>query len=219
LADKFTNKAGAKHRSSFSTKIRKLVKPPPRLKRSINFAIERIELQVRGLDNALQRFSSRDKTIFNRIVKAYSTKHFLRAKTLANELAELRKVEKMLARTKLALEGISLRLQTVSELGDIITVLAPAAGVINNIRSGMSTIYPEASRELADIGNLLTEIVSSTSQTSELPTNTEAANEDAEKILKEATSVAEQTILKKLPDITTKAVAESAARTKAELDT
>jgi division protein CdvB (Snf7/Vps24/ESCRT-III family) len=189
------------------------------LKRSIDLAIRRIELQVRRLDDALQRFSRRDESIFNRIVKAYSTRHILRAKTLANELAQLRKVEKTLSHAKLGLEGISLRLKTVSDVGDIVTVLAPAAGVINNIRSGMGAVYPEANKELSNIGNLLTEIASSTSQTSALPINIEAANVDAEKILKEVASVAEQTIAKKLPEIPPQISAEKAMPTKAELDT
>jgi division protein CdvB (Snf7/Vps24/ESCRT-III family) len=214
LADKLIRGKGGNERHVFRRKIGRLVKPSPGLKKSISLAVRRIELQIQGFDKALQRFSRRDESIFNHIVKAYSTRNILRAKTLANELAELRKVEKMLSHAKLALEGISLRLKTVSELGDIITVLAPAAGVINNIRSGIGAAFPEANRELDEIGNLLTEITSCTSQTPGLPTNIVAANEDAEKILEEATSVAQQEIAKKLPEIETEVSEENAVETR-----
>jgi len=153
------------------------------------------------MDRALERFSKRDKAIFKRVVKSYATHDRLRANVLANELAEIRKVEKMLMQTKLALESISLRLKTVLGFGDVLTVLTPAVRVLNNIKSRMTNIVPEADKELGDVGKLLTEIVSSTSQTTGLPVNFEVANEGATKILEEAASVAEQRIKKKLPEL------------------
>jgi len=204
LSDKFVDlwrEKGSKHH--FTAKIKGTIRPKGRLKERLDLAIKRIELQIRRLDNAFERFSKRDAAIFKRIVKSYSAQNTLRANILANELAELRKVEKMLMQAKLALEGISLRLKTVSDFGDIITLLAPAANVLKNIESGMANVFPEANRELEDIRKLLTEIVSSSSQTTELPINVEAANEDAEKILKEAALAAEQRIKKELPDVTT----------------
>ncbi len=213
MSDKFSEKWKEKGQHRFTAKIRRLGKPSQGLKKRLNLAIRRLELQIQGLDNALERFSKRDKSIFNRIVRSYSARDTLRANVLASELAELRKTEKMLMQTKLALESISLRLKTVSELGDIITVLAPAASVIKNIRSGITSLFPEANRELENIGTLLTEIVSSTSQTTGLPINVEAANQDAKKILEEAASVAEQRIKQKLPE----SVAEISIKEKAEL--
>lgn len=167
------------------------------------------------MDRALERFSKRDKAIFKRVVKSYATHDKLRANVLANELAEIRKVEKMLMQTKLALESISLRLKTVLGLGDVLTVLTPAVSVLNNIRSRMTGIFPEADKELGDIGKLLTEIVSSTSQTNGLPVNFEAANEEAEKILDEAASVAEQRLKKKLPELPAKVSLKERAELKA----
>jgi len=199
---------------SLTTKIRGLVKPPPALKKRLNLATRRIEFQIRGLDSTIERLSKRDKAIFRRIVKLYSTRDTLRANVLANELSELRKVEKMLMQAKLALEGVALRLKTVSELGDIITVLAPAAGVIKNIQSGMASVFPSANKELENIGTLLTEIVTSTNQTTGVPINVETANEEAEKILNEAASIAEQRIKEKLPEVITEAQAKEKAKLK-----
>jgi division protein CdvB (Snf7/Vps24/ESCRT-III family) len=185
----------------FTTKVKEAIKPPGQLKQRLNLAVTRIRSKIQSMDRALERFSKRDQAIFRRIVKSYSTHNKLRASVLANELAEIRKVEKMLMQAKLALESISLRLKTVSELGDVVTVLTPAVSVLNNIKSRMTNIIPEADKELEDVGKLLTEIVSSTSQTNSLPVNFEATNEAAAKILEEAASVAEQRIKKKLPEL------------------
>ncbi len=185
----------------FTTKIKEVIKPSGQPKQRLNLAVRRIRSKIKSMDTALERFSKRDKAIFKRIVKSYSKRDTLRASVLANELAEIRKVEKMLMQAKLALESISLRLKTVSELGDIVAVLTPAVSVLNNVKSKMTNIVPEADKELEDVRKLLTEIVSSTSQTNGLPVNFEAANEEAAKILEEAASVAEQRLKKKLPEL------------------
>ena len=61
----------------------------------------------------------------------------------------------MLLQESLALESVSMRLKTVSEVGDLVAVLIPAASVLNNVQSGMSGILPQASQELESIGSLL----------------------------------------------------------------
>jgi len=171
------------------------------LKRQINTVIQRIEVQKHKLDNALNRFEKRDAVLFKRIVKALSERDTMRANVLAGELAEIRKVEKILMHAALALESVSLRLNTVSELGDVVMVLAPAAGVLDNIRSGMAGVFPEAGRELENIGSLLTEIVTSTNQSTGMPVNIGTANAEAAKILEEAELAAEQKLREQLPEV------------------
>mgnify|MGYP003302988391 CR=1 FL=1 len=73
----------------------------------------------------------------------------------ANELAEVRKMNKMVTQSKLALEQIALRLNTVSELGDVVVTLTPAMGVIKNIQSGVMNILPEAEHEISEINGFL----------------------------------------------------------------
>ena len=187
LADGFVDKWKEKpQHSSFLSKIRNMSKPSVGLKKQINTVLQRIEVQKQKLNNAQSRFEQRDTKLFKRTVKALSERDTLRANVLAGELAEIRKVEKMLMHASLALESVSLRLNTVSELGDVVTVIAPAASVLNKIRTGMTHIFPEAGHELENIGTLLTEIVSTTKQDSGLTVNSGTASLDAGKILEEA---------------------------------
>lgn len=185
----------------FTTKIKESLKPPGPLKPRLDVAIRRIELQVQRLDQATDRFSDRDKKIFARIVDAYTKHDMPRANVFANELAEIRKMEKMIMHGRLALEQIVLRLRTVSELGDIVTTLAPAVGVLRTVKHGMSAIFPEAERELGQIGNLLNGIIIDAGQSSGLTINFDTANEDAQNILAEASSVAETKIKDKFPEL------------------
>ena len=188
-------------RAPFVTKVKEAVRPPGPLKPRLNSAIRRIELQIQRLEQADDRFSERDKSIFARIVEAYAKHDMPRANVFANELAEIRRMERMIMHARLALEQIVLRLKTVSELGDIVSTLAPAVGVLRGVRVGMAGILPEAEKELGQIGTLLSGIIIDAGQSSGLTINFEAANEDAQNILNEAATVAEQRIKEKFPEL------------------
>lgn len=202
MVDKFVDRWKEKpQQSSFVSKIKNMGQSPQGLKQQINTVIQRIEIQKHKLNDALSRFEKRDAALFERTVAALSERDTLRANVLAGELAEIRKVEKMLMHASLALESVSLRLSTVSELGDIVTVIAPAASVLNNIRSGMTGVLPEAGLELKNIGTLLTDIVSSTNQDTGTPVNIGTASLEAQKILQEAETAAEKKLKKQLPEV------------------
>jgi len=202
LVDKFVDRWKEKpQQSSFVSKIKNMGQSSQGLKQQIDTVIQRIEIQKHKLNDALSRFEKRDAALFERTVAALSERDTMRANVLAGELAEIRKVEKMLMHASLALESVSLRLSTVSELGDIVTVIAPAASVLNNIRSGMTGVLPEAGLELENIGTLLTDIVSSTNQDTGTPVNLGTASLEAQKILQEAETAAEKKLKKQLPEV------------------
>jgi division protein CdvB (Snf7/Vps24/ESCRT-III family) len=188
---------------SLTSKVKNVVKPQENLKGQITTVIQRIDVQTRALDNAVVRFQSRDADIFSRVVKAYSERDEARANIFATELAEIRKIEKMLINASLAMQSVSMRLNTVQDMGDIVSVLSPAKTVISSIRSGMCDIMPEASNELGNIGNLLNDIVGTTCQTADIQLNTTRIDPEAEAILKEAEYATEAKLKQQLPEITT----------------
>jgi division protein CdvB (Snf7/Vps24/ESCRT-III family) len=202
LSERFAKKWESKRdEAPFTNRIKDAVKPPGPLKPRLDFAVRRIELQVQKLDQATDRFSQRDKTIFARIVDAYTKHDSARANVFANELAEVRKMERLIMNAKLALEQITLRLRTVSELGDVVSTLGPAVGVLRSVRSGLVSVFPEAENELGEIGNMLSGIMIEAGQSSGMTLNFDAVNEDSAKILTEAATVAEQKIKDKFPDL------------------
>lgn len=202
MPDKFVKRWGEGYnKTPLTTKIKEAVRPQGPLKPRLDFAIRRIEMQVQKLDKASDRFSDRDKSIFKRIVDAYTKHDTPRANVFASELAEIRKMETMIMHARLALEQIVLRLRTVSELGDIVTTLAPAVGVLRSIQTGMANIFPEAEKEFGQIGNMLSGIIVDAGQTTGLNLDFGATNEDAQKILSEAATVAETKIKEKFPEL------------------
>lgn len=185
----------------FAGRIKEAVKPPGPLKPRLDFAVRRIELQTQKLDQATERFSQRDKAIFARIVDSYTKHDSARANVFAMELAEIRKMERLIINARLALEQIVLRLRTVSELGDVVSTLGPAVGVLRSVRAGLASVFPEAENELGEIGNLLSGIMIEAGQSSGMTLNFDTVNEDAQRILTEASTVAEQRIKEKFPEL------------------
>ena len=182
------------------SKIKNIGKPSESLKEQISLVTQRLDKQTKYLDTAVERFESRDADIFDRVVRAMSKRETARANILATELGEIRKVKKMLTHASLALQSVSMRLNTVSEMGDVVSVLNPAKNTLNDIRSEMCNIFPEASQELGNIGNLLSDIVTTTTnQGVDTPANTIMASADALQILEEAEVAAESKLRKQLP--------------------
>jgi division protein CdvB (Snf7/Vps24/ESCRT-III family) len=77
--------------------------------------------------------------------------------------------------------------------------------ILNNVKRGIISVLPEAEREIGEIGNLLSSILVEAGQASGSTLNFEVANEDAEKILAEASAVAEQRMKEKFPELPTAA--------------
>ena len=204
MSERFAKKWESKRdEKSFVDNIRATVSPPPPLKPRMNYAIKRLNLQIHKLDQTAERFSQKDKALFRKIVDAYEKHDTARAKIYANELAEVRRMEKIVMNARLALDQVLLRLQTVTEFGDIVTTLGPAIGVLRSVRAGLVGVLPEAENELGDISNMLSGLMFDVGQSSGLNLNFNSVNENAAKILQEAATVAEQKINANLPDLPT----------------
>ncbi len=161
----------------------------------------KISSMISRLDAYISRMQERDKVLFERVVEAQMAKDTQRAAMYANEVAEIRKISKQLLTTQIALEQVELRLETVSELGDIFVNLIPVIGVVNELKSTLRGIMPEVSIELADLGEGLQEIVTESGEFTGLSTYSAASSPEARKILEEASIVAEQRMKEKFPEL------------------
>ena len=85
MSEKFARRWGeGKDKTPITTKIKESFRSPSPLKPRMDYAIRRIEMQIQRLDKATDRFSERDKSIFARIVDAYSKHDMARANVFAN---------------------------------------------------------------------------------------------------------------------------------------
>ena len=190
-----------RNEASFTDTLREVVKPQPPLKPRMDFAVRRLELQVSKLDQANERFTQKDKALFAKLVDAYAKHDTARANIYATELAEVRKMAKLVMNAGLALDQVILRIRTCTEFGDIVANLGPAIGVLRSVGSCMGGVLPEAENELGEIGNMLSGLMFDAGLNSGTTMNFDSVNEDAAKILNEAATVAEQKVSANFPDL------------------
>ncbi|MGD0396215.1 MAG: Snf7 family protein [Nitrososphaerales archaeon] len=182
-------------------RFRGTVRTPKPLKSQIEQANRQIRVLISQLDSAVDRIRQRDSTIFKGVVTSLAKHDTQHAAVYANELTEVRKMGKMVTQAQLALEQISLRLGTITDLGEIATTLAPAVAVIRGMKDSLKTALPEADREIGEISGLLSSVLVDASATSGISLNFDAANEDAQKVMEEAAAVAEQRMVESFPEI------------------
>jgi len=197
----FAGKWEKQNNQSFGTKVKDSVRNPGPLKPRLDLAIRQIQVQVAKLDSTSTKLRERDNSIFGKVVGSLQKHDTQHASVFANELAEIRKMNKMVTQAKLALEQIVLRLNTITELGDIVVTLTPAMAVIRNVKQGLVGVLPEAESEIGEISGLLSSILVDAGTVGGYSLNFEAANEDAERILAEASAVAETRMKEKFPEI------------------
>lgn len=197
----FSKKWTTPNTPGFGDRVREAVRPAGPLKPRIDGAVRSIQIQISKLDSTSNRLKERDTTLFNKVVSSIQKHDTQHASVYANELAEIRKMSRMVSSAKIALEQIVLRLSTATELGDIVVTLAPAMAVIKSVKTGLVGVMPEAEQEIGEINNVLSSILVDAGQLGGLTLNFEAANEDAERILGEASAVAEQRMKDKFPDL------------------
>ena len=182
-------------------RLRGTVRPPTPLKSQIEQANRQIRLLISQLDGTVNRIKQRDSTIFKNVVSSLAKHDMQHAAVYANELSEIRKMGKMVTQAQLAMEQISLRLGTITDLGEIANTLAPAVSVIKNMKEGLSNALPDADREINEISGLLSSVLVDASTSGGISLNFDAANEDAQRVLEEAAAVAEQRMKDSFPEI------------------
>jgi division protein CdvB (Snf7/Vps24/ESCRT-III family) len=202
VSERFTKKWETKREeTSLIDNLRGTVQPQQPLKSRLDYAVRRLELQINKLDQASERFSQKDRSLFAKIVDSYAKHDAAHANIYANELAEVRKMEKLVMNARLALDQVVLRMKTVTEFGDLVCTLGPCIGVLRSVNVGLCGVLPEAENELGDIGNMLSGLMFDCGTSSGMSLNFNSVNEDASKILSEAAAVAEQRLSANFPDL------------------
>ncbi len=197
----FNKTWNGKQEVSISEKIKSMFKQQQPLRHRLIMANYKVKSMVSRLDVYVSRMQERDRVLFERVVEAQMSKDSARAAMYANEIAEIRKITKQLIATQIALEQVSLRLETVTELGDIYTNLVPVLGVIREIRAAMKGMMPEFSYELEEVEEGLQEVVMEAGEFTGGRIDYTATSPEAKKILEEASIIAEQKMKESFPEL------------------
>ena len=187
--------------ASMTEKFRDTIKPQGALKPRIQNAVNKIQVQTTKMDSMLTKLDQRDQQLFKRVVTAVQQHDTSASKVLSNELAEIRKVKKMLGGARMSLEQVQLRLATIHDLGDAMVAIGPAMNTMKSLQSSLGKFMPEADSEMNAMAQTLNGLMVDSLSGDAFNMESDVSNEETDKILQEASAVAEQQIGDKFPSV------------------
>ena len=198
---KFEKTWSRQENPSVTSKIRDVCKPQGALKPRIQNAVNKLQIQTSKMDSMLTKLRERDAQLFQRVVTAMQQHDTTTSRVLSNELAEIRKVTRTLGNARMSLEQVQLRLTTIHDLGDAMIAIGPAMSTMKGLKSSLGRFMPEADAELNSMTQTLNGLMMDSLAGDSFNMESDVSSEETEKILQEASAVAEQQIGDKFPSV------------------
>jgi division protein CdvB (Snf7/Vps24/ESCRT-III family) len=178
---------------------------PPRpggpLKPRLDAVQKKIQVQISRLEELHGALKSRDEEAFRKLVTSIKENHAQYSTVLSSDLARARQVSRVVFLSRVALEKLVAKLSSASDFGDLVIVLSPAMAVVKNLRSSLTPHVPEMEGELGIISELLSGILVDAGQVGGYTINFETANEEAVRLIDEASAAVEQKMKEEFPGI------------------
>ena len=173
----------------------KIFKREPSLKEKLSNVLALVKNHHSRLLFIKQKLKSRESILFEKLKLTHQNEM---AKILANEIAEIRRLQNNIDNIILALESFILRAETILSLDEFAKAISPIPRVITSIKEEASKVSPILSSEMDELVNNIEnlKIYYPENNVYEI-----SMNEEAEAILKEAAEIASSNIAKKLPEI------------------
>jgi division protein CdvB (Snf7/Vps24/ESCRT-III family) len=131
----------------------------------------------------------------------------MKAIVYANECVELRRIAQIVLSSELSIEQAILRLDTISEISDLIVAVDPILGIIQETKGRLSNFIPSVAEKLGEVNTVLGSTMTAMSSFHSLGVKMKIdsvgikVNSEAEKILKEANDAAEERIRDRFPEM------------------
>jgi division protein CdvB (Snf7/Vps24/ESCRT-III family) len=160
-------------------------------KNKIVVALKEIEIQRRELEGLKVRLAERRQKLFDSTVRSLQEKNKSKANVYANEHAEVRKTIRIVEASELALTQVSLRLQSIMEVGDAMVHVTAAFKSLKTVSKTMEDFVPALDATSTSINNTLTETMAQMGQISP-GINVDVHTENAEELVDQARRFAEE---------------------------
>ena len=160
-----------------------------------------VNTQLSKLTMLERKFSNLDDKFSLEISNLMKNGNNARAKALANELVNIRRIKNITRNMNLTLEMLVIRFSTLKDFGMIMDTIEPTVDIIKNIQLDMSSIVPAANGVLSEMSDISSVVLNESTKIDgnyAIPTTVDS---DALDILTEIESVMEQDAKTKLPEI------------------
>ena len=169
------------------------------LQNDLSSAAQVISNQISKLNKLSKKFDIMDTHFRKQIVQNIKVGNNVRAKSLANELVNIHRIQHTTKNMVMSLEVVALRSTIIGEFAIIMDTLNPTIDLIKDIERDISMVIPTAHEVLNDVTNASSEILNF-NVNPELKISM-PVDEEALKILGEVEESVEEETRQKLPDI------------------
>jgi division protein CdvB (Snf7/Vps24/ESCRT-III family) len=160
-----------------------------------------VNTQLSRLRMLERKFSNMDDKFSIEISNLMKNGNNARAKALANELVNIRRIKNTTRNMNLTLEMLVIRFSTLKDFGMIMNTIEPTIDMIKNIQLDISAIIPTANGVLSEMSEVSSEVLNESMRIDGNYAIQTSVDSDALDILTEVESVMEQDAKTKLPEI------------------
>jgi division protein CdvB (Snf7/Vps24/ESCRT-III family) len=166
----------------------------------INNATAVVYNQLGKLKNMDRRFANMEAHFYEQITTNMRTGNNTRAKIIATELLNVKRIRRTTQHTNLALEALVIRFSTINEFATILDTIDPTIEMIKGIQSEITKAIPAANQVFSDVSTVTSDVLVNATINSEARIST-PMDVDALNILSEIEGALECEAKAKLPEV------------------
>lgn len=195
------DKWAPKYKPGTSERIGNAVRPPRGpLKPRIGEGVKMVRRQNGRLGAIISKLEHRERSLFQKVAAAQNRRDDRFARSLANELVELRKVKRTMSMARLSLEKVELRLSMYNDLGDTVITIMPTISLMRGLGSSLGKFIPNADAEVGQMAEMLNGFMSNSLEGGAFEAN-QVSGEEVDQIMEQAAAVATESAGAKFPSM------------------
>lgn len=167
----------------------------------INNATAIVYNQLGRLKMMDKKFSTMEDYYIQQITTNMKAGNNMRAKIMANELANLRRVRRNTQHTGMALEALVIRFSTINEFAMILDAIDPTVQMIKEIQADLSRAMPTANEALQEVSFVTADVLAASNVRGESAKIVTPLDADTLNILSEIEGALENEAKAKLPEV------------------
>ena len=154
--------------------------------------------RLRMLD---KKFAAMDKDFRHQIALNIKAGNNSRAKALANELSNVRRVQRTTQNVSLALEVVVIRFSTINEFAVVMETINPTVELIKDIQRDISNVVPSANGIVSEVSSITSDVLVNSNLKLDLGKVPTSMDSEAISILNEVEGLLEDEAKVRLPEI------------------
>ena len=148
-----------------------------------------------------KKFAAMDKDFRYQIAGNIKAGNNSRAKALANELSNIRRVQRTTQNVGLALEVVVIRFSTINEFAMVMETINPTIELVKDIQKEISNVVPSANGVISEVSSITSDVIINSNVKIDMNKVSAPIDSEAVSILNEVEGILEDEAKVRLPEI------------------